>query len=122
VEKSKLTREKKISLYNKLVATCPGATVKGDTVPYTSLNGHMYSFLSKQDEMTLKLPADEKEKFIAKYKTRLAQNYGVIQKEYVVVPDILLEKTGELKKYFNISFNYVSALKPKATAKSKKGK
>jgi len=122
MEKSKLTREKKISLYNKLVGTCPGATVKGDTVPYTSLNGHMYSFLSKQDEMTLKLPPDEREKFIAKYKTRLAENYGVVQKEYVLVPDNLLEKTAELKKYFGISYNYVSGLKPKPTTKAKKAK
>jgi len=120
MEKSKLTREKKISLYNKLVGTCPGATVKGDTIPYTSLNGHMYSFLSKQDEMTLKLPADEREKFIAKYKTRLAENYGVVQKEYVVVPDSLLEKTGELKKYFAMSYDYVSSLKPKPTTRTRK--
>jgi hypothetical protein len=122
MEKSKLTREKKVSLYGKLVATRPGISLKGDTVPYTSLNGHMYSFLSRQDEMTLKLPADEREKFIEKYKSRLAENYGIIQKEYVVVPDNLLEKTAELKKYFEISYNYVSSLKPKPTSKSKKAK
>jgi len=103
-----------------MVASHPDAVVKGDTIPYTSLNGHMYSFLSKGDEVTLKLPAEERVKFIEKYKTRLAENYGIIQKEYVVVPDSLLENTAELKQYFEISYNYVGKLKPKPTAKSKK--
>lgn len=118
----KLSREEKVALYNKLVATHPNAVLKGATIPYTSLNGHMYSFISKEDEVTLKLPEDEKTRFIDKYKTKLAENYGIVQKEYVVVPDNLLKKTNELKEYFNISYKYVSSLKPKTTAKSKKKK
>ena len=120
MENQKISREEKVELYNKLVASLPEAVRKGDTMPYTSLNGHMYSFLTKRDEVTLKLPEKERIKFIEKYKTKLAENYGVVQKEYVVVPDSLLEKTDELKTYFYISFNYVSMLKPKPTAKSKK--
>jgi hypothetical protein len=122
MEKTKLSREKKVALYEKLVASHPDTVLKGDTIPYTSLNGHMYSFLSKQDELALKLPEDERIKFLEKYKTRLAENYGIVQKEYVVVPDSLLEKTAELKKYFIISHSYVSTLKPKPTSKSKKRK
>ena len=116
----KLTRDKKLDLYKKLVATEQAAILKGDTIPYTSLNGHMYSFLSKQDEFSLKLPPPEIPKFLEKYKSRLAENYGVVQKDYVVVPDSLLEKTGEIKKYFQMSYNYVSSLKPKPTSKTKK--
>ena len=115
-----LSREEKEALYNKLVAAYPAAVLKGDTIPYTSLNGHMYSFLSKQDEVTLKLPADERVKFIETYKSRLAENYGIIQKEYVVVPDSLLKKTKELLSYFEMSYKYTSSLKPKATVRSKK--
>lgn len=120
MENIKLSRDQKVELYNKMVASHPDAVLKGDIIPYTSLNGHMYSFLTKGDEVTLKLPADEREKFIEKYKTRLAENYGIVQKEYVVVPDSLLEYTDELKSYFEISYNYVSKLKPKPTTKSKK--
>ena len=36
-------------------------------------------------------------------------------KEYVEVPDALLKKTAELRKYFDLSFAYASSLKPKAT-------
>jgi hypothetical protein len=37
----------KLELYEKLVATNPSVKRKGATVPYTSLNGHMFSYLSK---------------------------------------------------------------------------
>ncbi len=122
MEKQKISRENKVSLYNKLVASHPDAVLKGDTIPYTSHNGHMYSFLTKGDVVGLRLPEDERKKFIYKYKTTLVEQYGIVQKEYVVVPDSLLKKTNELKQYFAISHTYVSSLKPKATAKSKKKK
>jgi len=117
---TKPSRTEKELLYAQLVASHPGAGLKGDTIPYTSLNGHMYSFLSKQDEVCLKLPESVKSKFIEKYKTRLAENYGIVQKEYVVVPNTLLQQLDELKPYFAISHHYVSTLKPKPTSKSKK--
>ena len=41
-------------------------------------------------------------------------------KEYVVVPGDLLKRTQELKTYFDISYKYVSSLKPKPTKKKKK--
>lgn len=33
--------------YERLVATIPGVERKGRTLPYTSLNGHMFSFLGE---------------------------------------------------------------------------
>jgi hypothetical protein len=117
--KTKIPREEKIRLYIKLVASIPGAELKGDTIPYTSLNGHMYSYLAKDDDLGLRLPEKERNEFIAKYKTTLMHQYGIVQKEYVVVPDDVLKKT-ELKRYFEISYKYVGGLKPKASAKGKK--
>ena len=38
----------KLELYEKLVATNPKVERKGATVPYTSLNGHMFSYLSQR--------------------------------------------------------------------------
>src|SRR5262245_35597433 len=37
--------EDKLKLYEKLVATNPKVERKGATMPYTSLNGHMFSYL-----------------------------------------------------------------------------
>jgi hypothetical protein len=112
--------DQNIELYKKLVAANPKAVLKGATIPYTSLNGNMYSYFSKDGFLALRLPEDAREAFLKKYKTTLVTAYGIIQKEYVVVPDSLLKKTAELKKYFDISYEYVNALKPKATKKKKK--
>ena len=110
----------KLELYEKLVATNPSVKRKGATVPYTSLNGHMFSYLSKEGKLALRLPAGEREAFLTKYKAKLCQAYGVIQPEYVEVPDSLLSSTLELKKYFDSSYQYVGSLKPKPTTKKKK--
>jgi len=110
----------KLELYEKLVATNPNVERKGATVPYTSLNGHMFSYLNKEGKLALRLPAGEREAFLKKYKAKLCEAYGVVQTEYVEVPDSLLSSTRELKKYFDSSYAYVGSLKPKPTTKKKK--
>jgi TfoX/Sxy family transcriptional regulator of competence genes len=107
----------KLLLYDQLVATRSDVERKGATMPYTSLNGHMFSFLTPTGTLALRLPAAEREAFLAKYKTRLCEQHGRVLEEYVEVPDALLKKTRELKTYFDLSYDYVAALKPKATKK-----
>ncbi|MGH8092765.1 MAG: hypothetical protein ACREIF_04770 [Chthoniobacterales bacterium] len=108
-----------LALFEKLVATNPKVKRKGDTVPFSALNGHMFSYLGKTGEMALRLPSNKREAFLKKYRTSLCQLYGVVQKEYVMVPAALLKKTSELKKHFDVSFAYVSSLKPKPEKKRK---
>jgi hypothetical protein len=111
-----------LALYEKGLATVPGVERKGDTVPYTSHNGHMFTYLSKAGVMALRLPEKDRDAFLNKYATRLCTQYGIVQKEYVVeVPDSLLQRPNELKKYLQASFTYVSAMKPKSAAKKKSG-
>ena len=110
---------KNLQLYEKLVATNPAVERKGDTMPYTSCNGHMFSLFTKEGQLTLRLPEGERETFLKKYKTKLSVQYGMVMKEYVVVPDALLKKTSELQKFFDLSFAYVKSLKPKPTTKKK---
>jgi hypothetical protein len=107
----------KLELYEKLVATNPNVERKSATVPYTSLNGHMFSYLSKQGKVALRLPAGEREAFLKKYKAKLCEAYGTVQPEYVEVPDSLLSSTQELKTFFDCSYAYVGSLKPKLRAK-----
>ena len=109
----------KLELYKKLVATVPGVPLKGATLPYTSVNGHMFSYLSKVGNLELRLPPEAREAFLQRYNAALTKQYGVVQKEYVEVLEALLEKTEELKEYFAKSFAYISALKPKPTTRKK---
>jgi hypothetical protein len=115
-EKSNIPPEK-IDLYKKLIATNPKIELKGVTVPYTSHNGHMFSYLEKDGSMGLRLPSDVLEKFLKKYKTTLFQSYGIIMKEYARIPDQLQKNIKELKFYFDLSFEYVKSLKPKPSKK-----
>src|SRR5678809_844030 len=114
-----MERTAAIALYEKLVATNPRVDRKGATMPYTSLNGQMFSILTKENRLGLRLPAKERTEFLKKYKTTLCEQYGYVQPEYVVVPDALLKKTRELKPFFDLSYEYVASLKPKPTKKSR---
>lgn len=68
-------------MYQKLVATNSSIELQGATVPYTSLNGHMFSYLSKQGKLGLRLPDGVREAFLKKYKAKLCEAYGKVQPE-----------------------------------------
>lgn len=51
----------KLELYEKLVATNPSVERKGASMPYTSTNGHMFSFLSKTGKLAIRLPTEERD-------------------------------------------------------------
>ena len=103
-----------------MIASIPQVERKGADNPYTSLNGNMFSILlSPEGRMALRLPETEREKFLKKYKTALFEAYGTVMKEYVAVPDALLQKTSELQKYFRVSYEYARTLKPKPTRKKR---
>ena len=77
----------------------------------------MFSLLSAVTEsMALRLPWEEREAFLKKYKSKL---YGAVMKEYVTVPDALLKNTKELQKYMALSYEYAKTLKPKASRKKR---
>ena len=111
-KKSSIPQEK-LELYQKLLATNPAIELKGDVHPYTSLNGHMFTYLDQTGTLGIRLPHEEVDAFLAKYSTTLFESYGVVKKDWVKVPDTLLKNTAELKKYLNISVENVQSLKPK---------
>jgi hypothetical protein len=103
----------RLELYEKLVKTIPEVERKGATNPYTSVNGHMFSHLTPAGILAIRLPKEELDRFLAKYKTTLFGSYGVVKKDWAVVPDSLLKDTRALQKYFQLSYEYVKTLKPK---------
>lgn len=109
--------EKRIAQYDKLIEKLEGIERKGATMPYTSLNGHMFSFLANDGALALRLPKDALQEFIAKYDAALHEAHGTVLKEYVTVPDELLGKAAVMNKWFAVSYDYVSSLKPKAPKK-----
>ena len=112
----------KLAIYEMVVATNPSVERKGDTMPYTSLNGNMFSLLGKDGSLGFRLSKEEREEFLDKYKSGLMEQYGAVMKEYVLIPDKLLNSPKELKKYFELSYAYAKTLKPKPTSKAKAAK
>jgi TfoX/Sxy family transcriptional regulator of competence genes len=108
----------RVALYELALAVLPEVERKGAENPYTSLNGNMFSLLLSPDgRLALRLPKEEREKFLKKYNTTLFKAYGAVMQEYVAVPDAMLSKTKELQKYFALSYAYAKTLKPKPTKK-----
>ncbi len=108
----------KTAFYERLLAAFPDIERKGATHPFTSLNGNMFSYLHPSGAMALRLAADERQAFLEKYGTTLFEAYGVVQKEYVRVPDGLLANTAELRPHFAASHRYAQTLKPKPGKKA----
>lgn len=107
----------RLALYEQLVATNPDLQRKGATMPYTSRNGHMFSFLDATGAMALRLPDPSRTEFLDTYSTSLAEQHGRRMKEYVVVPDLLLESIEELSEWFQRSYEWIGTLKPKPTTR-----
>ena len=55
-------------------------------MPYTSRNGHMFSLLTKEGKLALRLPDEDREAFVIKYGTEPVVQYGAVMKEYVEIP------------------------------------
>jgi hypothetical protein len=91
------------------------------TIPYTSLNGNMSSYLDETGRLVLRLSAEHRTAFIARHETGLHEAHGTVQKEYVDVPPALLDATDELTPWFARSVGYVGGLRPKPTTRRRAG-
>ena len=59
-----MTIEEIRNIYDELVTQTDGAELKGKTMHYTSINGNMFSFVSKDGEVGFRLSQEQKEYYI----------------------------------------------------------
>ena len=110
----------KLALYKRLIDAHPEIDLKGGTkLPNTSYQGNMFSQLTKAGTVGLRMGKAEREAFMAEYDSELLVTYGTTMKEYVAVPDQLLQDTDKLLPFLEMSYAYAKTLKPKP-AKGKK--
>ena len=95
------------------------AEVKGAKKPYTSRNGHMFSFLDDAGTMALRLSDGLGEEFLGRYESGPVVQYGSVMRGYVSVPSDLLERTDELLGWFDRSYDWVGTLEPKPAERKK---
>ncbi len=109
------TPHKNAEHYDRLLATHPEIERQGAAMPYTSMNGNMFSFLSTEGIMALRLSREDRLEFLKKYATNIYESKGAVMHEYVTVPPALLKHTHELEPYFKRSIDYARTLKPRET-------
>ena len=111
-------RPEVLSAYLKMIEAVDGVAAKGAAAPYTSINGNMYSAVSKDSVIGLRLSKEDMADFLEKYDNGLFEPFsGFIQKTYVAVPESLLGNTRGLRSWFKKCHEYAASLKPKATKK-----
>jgi hypothetical protein len=113
--------ERHLALYEALIATQPDLERKGASNPYTSVHGNMFTFMSPDGSLGMRLAQADRDAFMQTYGTGLYEAHGTVMKEYVAVPDGLLAKTGELAMYLAKSYEYAKTLKPKRTTRKPRG-
>lgn len=64
------------------------------------MNSNIFSYLTPTGNLAFRLPLEERQAFLKKYKAQLCQAYGKVQIEYAEVPETLLTSTEELKPFF----------------------
>jgi len=111
--------EARLALFDQLIAVRPEIERKGANNAYAAVNGNMFLLMQQDGVLAIRLPEDAREEFLRKYKAKLHEAYGAVMKEYVAVPDAVLEKTKDLQKYVSISYDYAKSLKAKPTKKSR---
>lgn len=112
--------QEKVEQYERLMATQPQLRSKGKTTRYTAHNGNMFTFLSKEGALGIRLSKEDKAAFEEKYGTPPFMQYGAVMRGYVAVPENLQADTDASAPYLAKSYAYVQTLKPKPTTKKKK--
>ena len=105
--------DKKLKIYDDLVAQCSDFERKGKTMPYTSANGYMFSLLNKEAELGIRLSKDSGEAFKEKHQTTIFKSHGATMRGYVLIPDALLSNEELMVSLFNEGYQYVMSLEPK---------
>ena len=109
-----------LEMYTSVVnSSAADLEVKGAKNPYTSRNGHMFSFLDATGTMALRLSDELREDFQAKYESGPVIQYGSVMRGYASVPADLLAKTKELSAWFARAHDWIGTLEPKPTKKKK---
>jgi len=109
----------KLALFDTLIAIRPEIERKGANNAYAAVNGNMFLLMQPDGVLAIRLPEDARAEFLKEYKAELHEAYGAVMKEYVAVPDAMLGRTKELRKYVAASYDYAKSLKAKPTKKNK---
>ncbi len=73
----------------------------------------MFSQLNKDGQIGIRLPEEERERFLEEFDSGPFLSYGSVMRGYVLIPDELLEDLERLAPYLDMGYEYVMSLEPK---------
>lgn len=104
---------KRVALYDDLLSHTPEIERKGKTVPYTSDNGYMFSIVNKEGEIGIRLPKDFRQAHVDDLGDQIFKSHGAVMRDYVLLPESILENPEKFAFYIRESHKYVNSLEPK---------
>ena len=106
-------REAQLKIYDELVSKCARFKRKGKTMPYTSVNGYMFSLFNKANEIGIRFSKEVQKKYIEEYNTTIYKSYNAIMRGYILITKEMLEDLNNVVKLLNESYDYAMSLEPK---------
>jgi hypothetical protein len=103
--------------YRAVVEASGNGEIKGAKNPYTSRNGHMFSFLDGDGVMALHLSEELEADFRSQYESGPVEQYGRTMRGYSSVPSALLSDTEALREWYDRAWEWIGTLPPKPTKK-----
>ncbi len=104
--------------YAALAETHWNLPIKGKANPYTSMNGNIFSFLSKEGEICLRLSKDNQTAYWQAHGREPVTQYGSVMQGYVALSDDVLKDTDLSARWFDQCLADARALPAKPTKKS----
>lgn len=92
--------------------------VKGAKYPYTASNGNMFSFLTADGTMALRMSDEIAADFSASYDTGPVVQYGSVMRGFLSVPPSLLADAASLVSWFDRASAWIGTLPAKSTKKA----
>ena len=106
-EKKVAAPAQKVELYMRLLQSVPEIDSKSNFgSAYTAINGNMYTMISKHGVVGIRLPEPARSEFLQRHSSEMFRGdpSWPPAKEFVAVPDDLLEKTEVLTPYLESAF------------------
>lgn len=102
-----------LAIYENLLQKCDRFERKGKTVPYTSANGHMFSFINKEGDLGIRFSKSVQEKYFEKYQTSYFKSHNAVMRGYIHITDKMMMNEDDLVLLLNESYDYVMSLPKK---------
>jgi TfoX/Sxy family transcriptional regulator of competence genes len=114
-----MTIEENRNVYDQLIESFAEVDLKGKTMHYTSMNGNMFSFVSKDGEMGFRMTKEDRAHYISKEGATEMIQHNCVMNGYVHVSETMIGDREKLIEIFSKSIEFAKTLKPKPTKKKK---